>query len=710
MAIGQLLWVTVKWYKQHVISDYFAMHWPKTKRETAMIYSRPLQPLFICLTLISAVLFTPLLYAADAPATSTFTEEQFESGQTLYEQQCGLCHGAELDGGAAPALLGSSFRKTWSMLGANVAELYNRIATTMPPREGGTLTENQNLDILAYLLGSNNVLLGTEALRNDYDYLAAIPISRGDEPLDISATYIEGLYGNVPTGTGPGMDELLNAGNNAADWLHHNKSYQGIRYSELSQINTSNVGDLAQACAYQLNSRSTLQTGPIVYQGIMYVTNATHTAAINAATCQKLWTHDWEPKDRMVWGNNRGVAIKDGYVVRGTPDGYLLALDSANGNLLWARQIADPWLGETFTMPPSIFEDMILIGPAGSENAISGWLGAFSLEDGEQIWKFMTVPEAAAGGGTSWGNPQGIKLGGGAVWTPLSFDLELGEVYVAVTNPAPDLPAYLRPGDNLYTNCIVALDILTGELKWYKSIVPNDDHDWDLTQVTPVLKAAIDGVSRDMVATVGKDGILRTLDKQTHEALYETPITTIVNYDVPVTREGVYACPGVTGGVLWSSPAYHPGEKILVTSAIDYCSRFTASEQVEFIPGQLYMGGRSPREGEMSGWITAVDVESGEVRWKHQTEIHSVAAVTATAGGLLISGTMMGDLLLFDATTGEVLNRIPTGAQIGGGNISYEVDGRQYIAIGSGTGMLTYSSPDGTLPRAGSILVYALPE
>ncbi|MDP6416340.1 MAG: cytochrome c, partial [Gammaproteobacteria bacterium] len=138
-----------------------------------MINSRPLQTLFICLTLISGVLFTPPLYAADAPATSTFTEEQFESGQTLYEQQCGLCHGTELDGGAAPALVGSTFRKTWSMLGANVAELYNRIATTMPPREGGTLSEDQNLNILAYLLGRNNVLQGTEALRDEYDYLAA---------------------------------------------------------------------------------------------------------------------------------------------------------------------------------------------------------------------------------------------------------------------------------------------------------------------------------------------------------------------------------------------------------------------------------------------------------------------------------------------------------------------------------------------------------
>ena len=668
-----------------------------------------LKRLLVTIPLAVGWIIAGTAWSADAPATSSYTEDQFERGEVLYQKECALCHGLELDDGAAPAIVGSTFRKTWSMLGANVAELYNRIATTMPPRQDNFLSEDQNLDILSYLLGRNNVLRGTEALRNDYDYLAAIPIARGDETLDISVSFIEGLYGVEPTGNGPGMNELLNAGNNSDDWLHHNKSYKGIRYSALNEINTSNVDELVQVCAYQMNSRAPLQTGPIVYQGIMYVTDATHTAAINAATCQKIWTHDWVPKDRMVWGNNRGVAIKDGYVVRGTPDGYLFALDSTDGNLLWARQVADPWLGETFTMPPTVFEDMILIGPAGSENAISGWLGAFSLTDGDLIWKFMTVPDAAAGGGESWGNPEGIKLGGGAVWTPLSFDLELGEVYVAVTNPAPDLPAYLRPGDNLYTNCIVALDILTGELKWYKSIVPNDDHDWDLTQVTPVLKAGVDGVSRDMIATVGKDGVLRTLDKRTHQPLYETPITTILNADIPVTREGVVACPGVTGGVLWSSPAYHPGEKILLTSSIDYCSRFRAASNVRFIPGQLYMGGDARHEGDMSGWITAVDVESGETRWKHQTEFPNVAAVTTTAGGLAISGTLAGDLLFFDVATGAVLNSIATGAQIGGGNISYSVEGKQHIAVGSGLGMLTIRPPQLGLPRQSSIIVYALP-
>lgn len=658
-------------------------------------------------SILLGLVFSTSVFAADAPATGTFTAQQFERGEALFQQQCAICHGVELDSAAAPALIGPTFRKGWSLMGANVAELFNRISTTMPPRQGGRLAESQYLDILAYVLGRNNVLQGSEALKNDYEYLSAIPISRGDEVLDSAASFIEGIYGIEPTGTGPSFDDLMAAADNSKDWLYHNQNYQGTRYSALDQINTSNVGELHQVCAYQMNNNATMQTGPIVYQGTMYVTNATHTAAINAATCQKIWSFDWEPRDRMVWGNNRGVAIKDGYVVRGTADGYLFALDSANGNLLWARQVADPWLGETFTMPPMIFEDMVMIGPAGSENAISGWVAAFSLADGDLIWKFLTVPEAAAGGGETWGNPENIPLGGGAVWTPLSMDLELGEVYAAVTNPAPDLPAYLRPGENLYTNNIVALDARTGALKWYKSMVPNDDHDWDLTQVSPVLKAGVNNVSRDMIATVGKDGVLRTLDKRSHEILYETPVTTILNADVPVTQEGVFACPGVYGGVLWSGPAFHPDEKLLITPSIDYCAQFTASEEVTFVPGQMYLGGDALPDDEQTGWLTAIDVESGDVRWRYHSPKPMVAGVTTTAGGLVMSGELTGNLLMLDAASGELLNTINTGAPVGGGTITYEVDGKQYIATNSGNAMLTFRTGD-EVDRTGSIIIYSL--
>ncbi|MBL6905985.1 MAG: c-type cytochrome, partial [Pseudomonadales bacterium] len=237
--------------------------------------------------MLASLSISSLAFAADAPASSTFTALQFERGEALYEQQCATCHGAELDSAAAPELIGVTFRKSWSRLGANVGELFNRISTTMPPSDPGSLSESQSLDVLAYVLGRNNVLEGTEALKNDYNYLSAIPLSRGDEVLDSAATFIEGIYGTEPSGTGPSFQELLTASTNSKDWLYHNQNYQGTRYSELLEIDTGNAADLEQVCAYQLNTNATMQTGPIVYRGVMYVTNATHTAAINAATCQR---------------------------------------------------------------------------------------------------------------------------------------------------------------------------------------------------------------------------------------------------------------------------------------------------------------------------------------------------------------------------------------------------------------------------------------
>ena len=225
-----------------------------------------------------------------------------------------------------------------------------------------------------------------------------------------------------------------------------------------------------------------------------------------------------------------------------------MALNATTGALVWAVKAADASQGETFTMAPMLFEDLVLIGPAGSENAINGWVGAFRLRDGSPVWKFQTVPGAAMAGSESWKNAQGVKVGGGAVWTPFTLDAEKGELFVAVTNPAPDFAAAVRPGDNRYTNSMVSLDVRSGKLLWYKQMVPNDSHDWDLTQVSPLFQAKVNGRESRLLATVGKEGILRTLDRDNHEVVYSTAVTTIKNAGTPVTKEEAVACPAYWAG------------------------------------------------------------------------------------------------------------------------------------------------------------------
>ncbi len=626
-----------------------------------------------------------------AHAQFTYTTEQAGAGQGVYATYCANCHGGDLQGAVAPALAGAAFLHTWAEKGAH--DLFDVLRTSMPRPGAGSLSAEAYAEVFAYVLSRNGLAAGTGAFDGSASMLDAIDLTRlaeaaGPAP-PAPPEFIAGERAK-PTGEGPSQKELTSPG--AADWVYHTGNYEGTRYSPLSQISTANVGRLRVACAYQVGVLETFYAGPVVYRGTMYLTTPSLTVAVDAATCRERWRSVWQPRDRMVWPNSRGVAIKDGYVVRGTPDGYLVALDAADGKPLWARQVAKPALGETITMPPLIFEDRVIIGPAGSENAAKGWIGAFSLADGEPLWRFNTVPRPGEPGAETWGSEPGMPTGGGAVWTPLSLDVARGELYVGVTNPAPDLAAHLRPGDNLYTNALVALDVRTGTLRWYDQLVPSDFHDWDLTQVSPLIRAEVGGTERDLVITSGKDGLLHALDRRSHARLYETPVTTRRNVDTPLTREGTVACPGVLGGVEWNGPAYDPHTGLLYVPAVDWCYKFALApdDSVRYVPGEMFLGGTAEPASDPRGWVTAVDASDGSVRWRYHSEMPMVAAVTATAGGLVFTGEQTGDFLALDASTGEVRYRFYTGGGIFGGVASYAVDGKQYVAVTSGGGSLTF--------------------
>jgi alcohol dehydrogenase (cytochrome c) len=625
-----------------------------------------------------------------------YTAAQAERGRAFYGAACSKCHGLELTDGAAGPLAGPGFARRWNpgpsvsdFFGwgsSSVDDLFFIIKTTMPPGFAGALAEDEYLAVLAYILQRNGYPSGDRAL--SADALREIPIEwkGGADVTPLAApAFITGEGGLLPKDESYLPSRLLKEANgNPRDWLNHTHDYTGRRYVELDQIDTRNASELQVACVYQLGEPSNFQTGPVVYDGTMYLTTVRATIALDASTCRPRWRHTWEPKLPEVIRNNRGVAVANGRVVRGTSDGYLLALDASDGRLLWARRAADAAIGEAFTMAPTIYDDLILIGPAGSENAISGWVGAFRLRDGEPVWRFKTVPGAREPGDDSWGNPKEIVLGGGAVWTPFSLDSEREELYVAVTNPAPDLPAGLRPGDNLYTNSLVALDVRTGALRWYEQLVPSDFHDWDLTQVSPLYRATVEGTERNLVATVGKDGLLRVLDRETHERWFESPVTTRENVDAPLTAQGVRACPGILGGVEWNGPAYSERTNMLYIGAVDWCTTFHVADEVRFIPGQNYLGGYVNMVGPGKGRLTAVDGSDGSVRWRYDSPRPMVAAVTATAGGLVLTGELTGDFLVLDAASGKELYRFNTGGPIGGGIVSYEVKGKQYVAVMSG--------------------------
>ncbi len=646
--------------------------------------------------------------SAPSPALQpVFTADQARRGRQVYGASCATCHGAALEGTAAPALAGPAFLRRWRPPERSAADLFYVLQTSMPKLSMGSLARDDYAAVFAYLLQRNGLPAGPQRFDASDSLLRMIRFDRlatttTPDPLP-AREFVKGERAR-PLGAGPSQAELTSP--DAADWLYHTGNLSGTRYSTLAQLTRANVARLAVACVFQAGSSETFQTGPVVYHGVMYLTTTRATLAIDAATCHPRWRHTWQPQDYELWPMNRGVALERGYVVRGTADGYLLALDARDGTLLWARHVADPEAGETITMSPLVYGDVVVIGPAGGENSIRGWIGAFQLADGKPLWRFNTVPRPGEPGAETWANPTGTPQGGGAVWTPLALDPTKGELYVAVTNPAPDLAGHLRPGRNLYTNALVALDLHAGTLRWYDQLLPNDAHDWDLTQVSPLFHETVGGRERDLVAATGKHGVLTVVDRDTHERLYEVPITTRLNVDVPVGREPVRVCPGIHGGVEWNGPAYDPRTHLLYVPAVDWCGTFRASETARYVPGEQYLGGVFVADSatQAKGWLTAVDAARGTVRWRYRSARPLVAGVTATAGGVVFTGELTGDFVALDAATGSELYRFYTGAGVLGGVVTYAVNGRQYVAAASGGGSFNFG-------REGSptILVFALP-
>src|SRR6185503_3699125 len=648
--------------------------------------------------------------AAQAPPRpALFTEAQAASGAALYQRSCASCHGAALSGGTAPALTGPAFEASWGNPRLTLGDLFFIARTTMPPRASNTVTAEDHAAIFAHLLKVNGFPAGATPLSAASERLESAHLrpegTRAPERAAVPE-FIPGGAGAAPASSGPDQ-ATLNRAADSIDWLLHTHDYDGSRFSPLQEINAANVARLAPVCLFQVGERDNFQTGPIVYNGTMYVTTMISTIALDAATCRVKWRHRWQTRDDLGFQRNRGIGIKDGRVIRGTPDGYLLALNADSGAELWARQVAKPADGETFSMAPVLFEDLVFIGPAGSENNLQGWVGAFKAADGSPVWRFNTVPKQGEPGFETWKNPKGIPMGGGAVWTSFSLDTQNGDLHVAVTNPAPDLPVHLRQGDNLYTNSIVVLDARTGKLRWHKQLVVNDSHDWDVTHATPIFNATIGGAARSLVATAGKDGMLRALDRDTHRVLWETPVTTRENAETPVITTPLRACPGVLGGSQWNGPAYNRAASMLYVPAVDWCSTFSAYEQVRFIPGKLYMGGRSDLDppDKSRGWLTAVDASTGAVKWKYRSPRPMVAAVTTTAGNLLLTGELTGDFIAFDARSGDALYRFNTGGPVGGGLVTYAAGGKQYIAVASGSPSNFWVERS---PGAPTIVVFAL--
>jgi alcohol dehydrogenase (cytochrome c) len=649
-----------------------------------------------------------------------FTEAQAARGARLADRHCASCHDPRRGGSALP-LSGDRFLQKWSTGQRTADDLFYITRTSMPFGAPNSLGAQEYVDIIAHVLRENGYAAGPAEMRPETEALKRIRLNRVDGVEAASAGRRPGTASvpgsntdsrsattNTTLPGGPTQAELNRADSDRANWILPNHGYSGQRFVDAVRITRDNIRSLAPVCMYQFADNTSFHTNPIIYQGVLYATTTLATVAIDATTCRLKWRHDWKLKRAQVWPQNRGVAIKDGRLVRGTTDGFLIALDALTGHMLWERAAADPAKGETFTMPPLAFEDLVIAGPAGAENGVRGWIGAFRLSDGAPVWSFNTVPAPGEAGAETWGDPGNHPVGGGAVWAPVALDVEAGRLYLPVANPAPDFFADVRAGVNLYTNSMLVLEARTGKLIWYYQAVPHDEHDWDLTQANPLFSVAVQGKRRNLVAAGGKHGLLHVLDRDTRQQLYSVPVTTRENVEAPLTVEGVRACPGVLGGMQWNGPAFNPLTGLLYVPAVDWCGTFSKAKELRFVPGQIYMGGSfafDPVE-KSRGWLTAIDAATGVVKWRFESRRPMLAAVTTTAAGLVFTGELEGDFLALDAVDGRVLYRFNTGGRLNGGLATYELDGRQYVAVAAGNATPFWRVP----PASATIIVFGLPE
>jgi len=509
--------------------------------------------------------------------------------------------------------------------------------------------------------------------------------------------------------------DLLGGLANPARWLTYSGDYSGQRHSPLTQITSANANRLTTQWTFQTGiSGHKFEATPIVIDGTMYVTGPEDNAwAVDARTGKQLWSYTrqlppWTDLRICCGRVNRGFAVWGDRLLKTTLDAHLIALDRATGKVLWDVEMGDHLQGYASTVAPLVIGDKVIAGIAGGEFAIRGFLDAYDPRDGKRLWRFWTVPEPGQPGSETW--PAEVwERGGGPTWLTGTYDPQLNTLYWGTGNPNPDFYGADRKGDNLYTNSLIALDADKGTLKWHFQFTPFDEHDWDANQIPVLARLTIDGKPRDVVMVANRNGFFYVLDRATGQFIRGTPFIrqtwakAIGSDGRPIelpnqrpTPEGTLTCPDLFGGTNFMSPAFDPSSGLFFVSARETCQVYISQEPPEGLkPGDRAMGGRTgpaPNEPRF-GALRAIDAATGQVKWELRHDAPSWAGVLSTAGGVVMTGDNDGHFIVVDAKTGKEVFRQPIGAPFYSAPITYMLDGRQYVAVATGSVLTTFALP-----------------
>ncbi|MEQ1946977.1 MAG: PQQ-dependent dehydrogenase, methanol/ethanol family [Bryobacteraceae bacterium] len=515
-------------------------------------------------------------------------------------------------------------------------------------------------------------------------------------------------------------ERLLNAAKESQNWLTYSGGFASQRYSTLSQITPDNVKDLTLQWAFQQRSIEKFETTPIVVDGMMYLTQAPNDiVALDAASGEIKWLYSYTParESRPCCGRvNRGVAIAGNTLFMVTIDAHLVAVNAKDGKLLWDHEVAKANSGYAMTHAPLVIKDKVIAGVAGAEFGIRGFIAAFDVTTGTEAWRFYTIPGKGEPGNETWAGDSWMH-GGASVWVTGSYDPETNLTYWGIGNPGPDYNSDVRGGDNLYSDCVVALDADTGKLKWYFQFTPHDDFDYDAVQVPVLADVNWQGQPRKLMLWANRNGYFYAIDRVTGKFLKGTPFVKVtwakgldeVGRPMRVTgampsAQGTEIYPSQTGGTNWFSPSFSPRTGWFYVNAWEEVKAKFTKTNVEYREGERFTGGApiptrpglragqvtNRREEDGFGVIRALDPVTGDKKWEYKMTDVSASGILTTAADVLFTGSREGFFHALDARSGKLLWRVNAGGEVAMGPMTYSVNGKQYVAFAAGGSMFVY--------------------
>jgi alcohol dehydrogenase (cytochrome c) len=504
----------------------------------------------------------------------------------------------------------------------------------------------------------------------------------------------------------------LNTKPTGANWLSYNGDFSGRRFSSLSQITPSNVEQMRTQWVFHARTSDRLEVTPVVANGVMFVTSANDTYALDAKTGRTIWRLERPISEDLIDDASRhisrGVALWHSSLFRLTDNAHLLKIDARSGHLLWDVAFADWNRNYGATGAPLVVNDKVIVGTSGGDDGVRGFLAAYDPLSGKLLWRFWTIPGPGELGAESW--PGNLYLhGGGTTWMPGTFDPETNTLFWGTSNPAPDFEGGVRPGDDLYTDCVLALDPDSGKLKWHFQFTPHDLFDYDAPETLMLIDSQYKGEPRRLLVQANRNGFLYVLDRNNGKFLSALPFVDRLTWakgidgqgrpilaDLKPSPEGTQVCPGYGGATNWYSPSYNESTHFVYFLSLEECQTFFLKPQ-KFEEGKtFYSTGVKRVPGHISRRVLlAYDLQTNSFAWKYPQvgSAHSEGGTMTTAGGLVFFGDDAETFEALDAKTGKPLWHFDTGQTFSASPMSYAVEGKQYVAIAAGNDIFSFTLP-----------------